>query len=165
MGFTAGKVSPTVLYTAYTSPKDGFPTVHELAFSADFDDSGNSVALAPSATVAFELGQNGADGGAKKGVYLQLGIEPAIPMKDSKVSLSIPVTLGMSLKDYYENPATGTDSKFGYLMVGLNGSVPVNDQVDIHGSVQVYALGDTLKLFNNDKASEAIGSIGLGLSF
>jgi hypothetical protein len=163
VGFTTGKVSPTILYTAYTSPNDGFGTVHELAFSADFDDSDSSAPMSPSVTVAFELGDNGADGGANKGIYLQLGIEPAIPTGDSKLSLSVPVTLGMSLKDYYEGP--NGDSKFGYLSGGLSASVDLGGGADVHGSVLVYGFGDTLKAFNNDKASEVVGSIGIGVGF
>jgi hypothetical protein len=165
VGVVAGAFSPKVLYTAYTSPKDGFGTVHELAFSTGFDDSASSK-LAPSVTLAFELGDNGADGGTGKGIYLELGVTPAIPMKDgAKVSLSVPVKLGLSVKDYYENPLTGEDSTFGYFSAGLAGKTALSPHVDLHGSVLVYAFGDRLKLGNDDNSSRVAGSIGIGLAF
>ncbi len=164
--FAAGRVSPTVLYTAYMSPNDAFGTVHELAFIAAISDSDSTFPLAPAVTLAFELGDNQADAGASKGVYLELGLTPTIPMgDDAPVTLTVPVKLGMSLKDYYENPATGEDSKFGYFSIGLGGLVPLSPNFDIHGSVLVYTFGDTLELFNNGEKTQAVGSIGLGFSF
>ncbi|MCC7008991.1 MAG: hypothetical protein IT184_09265 [Acidobacteria bacterium] len=158
-----GKVNPTILYTAYTSPADAFKTVHELAFIAAFDDSGSSVPMAPTVTAAFELGENSADGGANKGIYLELGVTPAIPMESSPVSLTVPVKLGLSLKDYYEG-ADG-DSKFGYVSVGVMATGKISPNLDLHGGVLVYGFGDTLKAANKDKATQVIGTVGLGFTF
>jgi hypothetical protein len=158
---TGGKVTPTILYTAYTSPNDGFGTVHELAFSAAVASP-----LAPSFTLAFELGENGADGPQDKGVYLELGLTPAIPMKaDSKVSLTVPIKLGLSVKDYYQNPTTGEDSKFGYFSAGLMALGKITPNVDLHGGVLFYGFGDTLKFFNNDESTQVVGTVGIGFSF
>lgn len=161
------KVNPTILYTAYTNP--GHPAggslwgpVHELAFIAAFDDSGSAHPLAPTATVAVELGDKSADGG-KKGVYFEFAVTPAIPMADSPVTVTIPIKLGMSLKDYYEGP--NGDSKFGYVSAGVALLGKLSDRVDLHGSVLVYGFGDTLKAFNNGEAAQVVGSIGLGFSF
>ena len=44
------------------SPVDAFGTVHELAFTAGFNDSENGFAVSPAVTLAFELGDNTADG-------------------------------------------------------------------------------------------------------
>ena len=164
--FAMGKVTTTALYTLYGSPADAFGTVHELAFTAAFNDSENSVPLSPAVTVAFELGDNGADAGANKGVYLELAATPAIPMgDDAPVTLTVPIKLGMSLKDYYENPLTGEDSKFGYFSIGLMALKALSPNFDIHGGVLIYTFGDTLKLFNNDDKAQAVGTIGLGFSF
>lgn len=166
VSFSAGKVTPKVLWTSYTSPDDGFNTVHELAFSLGVDDSENAVPLAPSFLVAFEVGDFGADAGANKGTYFEAGIAPAIPMaEDAPLTLTVPIKLGMSLKDYYENPVTGEDSKFGYLSIGLTAGVPVNDMMEVHAGVQVLALGETLKVFNVDKSSKVVASVGFSVSF
>jgi hypothetical protein len=164
--FATGKVTTTALYTLYGSPADAFGTVHELAFTAAINDSENSVPLSPAVTVAFELGDNGADAGANKGVYLEFAATPAIPMgDDAPLTLTVPIKLGMSLKDYYENPLTGEDSKFGYFSIGLMALKALSPNFDIHGGVLIYAFGDTLKLFNNDESAQAVGTIGLGFSF
>lgn len=164
--FSAGAISPTVTYTAYMSPADAFGTVHELSVGLGFDDSESAFPLAPALTLAFELGDNSADGGTSKGIFLELGVTPGIPMgDDAPVSLTVPVRLGLSAKDYYENPITGEDSKFGYFSIGLNASVPLSANLDLHGGVTVFTFGDTLELFNNDDKAQVIGSVGIGFSF
>ena len=91
-------------------------------------------------TVAFELGDNTADGG-DKGIYLEFAATPAIPMADdSPVTLTVPIKLGFSLKDYYElTDANGNreDNAFGYFSIGLMGLVPLSPNFDIHGGVLV----------------------------
>jgi hypothetical protein len=164
--FAAGTVSPTVLYTAYMSPADAFSTVHELSFIAAVNDGDSAFPLAPAVTVAFELGDHSADGGSRKGIYLELAATPAIPMgDDAPVTLTVPVKLGLSAHHYYENPVTGDDNTFGYFSIGLAGLIPLTPNFDIHGSVLVYTFGDTLELFNNGEKTQAVGSIGLGFSF
>jgi hypothetical protein len=164
--FAADAVTPTVLYTAYMSPADAFSTVHELAFIAAINDGDSAFPLAPAVTLAFELGDHSADGGTRKGIYLELAATPAIPLGDDvPVTLTVPVKLGLSAHHYYENPVTGDDNKFGYFSIGLAGLVPLSSNFDIHGSVLVYTFGDTLELFNNGEKTQAVGSIGLGFSF
>jgi hypothetical protein len=164
--FAAGPVTPTVLYTAYMSPADAFSTVHELAFIAAINDSDSAFPLAPAVTLAFELGDHSADGGSRKGVYLELAATPAIPLgDDAPVTLTVPVKLGLSAHHYYENPVTGDDETFGYFSIGLAGLVPLSPNLDVHGGVTVYTFGDTLELFNNGDKAQVVGSIGLGFSF
>ena len=84
LGF-ADAWSADVTYTAYMSPNQSFGTVKELSFGVAYDDG----MLGPYATFAFELdGQ--ADGGDpdQEGVYLELGVEPALPLEDSPVRAS-----------------------------------------------------------------------------
>jgi hypothetical protein len=156
---TGTKINPTIQYTAYTSPDDGFLLVHEVALIAAIDDSKMAHPLAPTITLGFNHGKNGAVNGADNGVYLELGVNPPIPMKDSKVSLNIPVKLGLSAKDYYAGDT------FGYLSVGLSALGKFSDHLDLHGSVVVYTLGDVLKAANQDKKSEVVATVGLGFSF
>jgi hypothetical protein len=166
--FATGNVTTTALYTAYMSPVDAFGTVHELAFTAGFNDSENGFAVSPAVTLAFELGDNTADGG-DKGIYLELAMTPTIPIgDDAPVTLTVPVKFGFSLKDYYQlTDANGNreDNAFGYFSIGLMGLVPLSSNFDIHGGVLVYAFGDNLKAFNNGESSQVVGTIGLGFSF
>lgn len=142
--FTAGKWSPSVLYTAYTSPNDSFSTIHELAFGIAYDTP-----LAPSATLAVELNNDGH-------TYLGLGIEPGIPLENEAVSLSVPVNLGFSLKDYYTEA-------FGYFSAGLAAGVDVGSGFELHGSFSVLFLGDALKY--DDGTVKPVFSIGFSYSY
>ena len=147
--FTAGKLrKPGLLYTSYTSPADSFATVHELAGVVAVDDSASTFPVSPKVVLAFELGDGQADGGANKGVYLELGIKPGIKLAP-KATLLIPVKAGFSLKDYYEGPF-GND-KFGFFNTGLQLSVPVvsgkSGALEIHGGIDILWLGDNLEVF------------------
>ena len=78
---------------------------------------------------------------------------------DAPVSITIPVKIGLSLKDYY-----GGDT-FGYFSAGVQPR-PF-DQRHGRGSrrLTVYGFGDTLKFVNNDKAGQAVGSVGFSVGF
>lgn len=146
-------------YTAYMYPNYDDSTIHELMFSTTFDDSASAFPLAPSVAVAFEFAK---PEGVEKGIYLELGVTPSIPMADdAPVAISIPVKVGLSLKDYY-----GEDT-FGYFSGGVAISVPVNDMFEVHGSVIGYGFGsDVLKNYNQvDKSGAVVGSIGFGIKF
>jgi hypothetical protein len=167
MTFTAGKLKPGVLFTSYSSPNDRFSTVNELAAVVAIDDSASAFPLSPKATVAFELAGQ-ADGGSKRGTYLELAMRPAIKVTDAKypVSLAIPVKLGTSLKNYYEGP-NGSDT-FGFFSTGLVTSIPVATRSvtwDFHGGVDLLWLGDNMKALNSDKGFKPVGIIGLTLIY
>ncbi len=139
-------------YTAYTYPKIDDSTIHELMFSTSFSN-----VLAPSVAVAFELAK---PEGLDKGIYLELGIAPAVPLGDkAPVSITIPVKVGLSLKDYYG------DDTFGYFSGGVTIGKSINDMFEVHGGVTVYGFGNSLKAVNNDKAGEAVGNVGFSVSF
>ena len=109
LGFSRATVTTT--YTAYTSPNGGFGTVHEIAFKGAVPHK-----VAPYVLLAQELGNVGADGGANKGTYLELGVGPSWPLAGGKATVAIPVKLGLSAHNYYE--LNGEDHKFGFLDVG-----------------------------------------------
>jgi hypothetical protein len=164
--FTAGKVKPGVLYTSYTSPADSFATVKELAGVVAFDDSGSPFPLSPKVVLAFELGAGEADGGASKGTYLELGIRPTVKLAP-KATLAIPIKTGLSAHHYYEGAAG--DNRFGYLDTGLQLSVPVASgnagALEAHGGIDLYTLGDNLKLLNNGDAFKPVGLIGFTFTY
>jgi Bacterial protein of unknown function (Gcw_chp) len=164
--FTAGKLKPGVLYTSYTSPADSFATVKELAGVFAIDDSASAFPLSPKAVLAFELSDAQADGGAGKGVYLELGVKPAVKLAP-KASLLIPVKAGLSLKDYYEGPLG--NNKFGYFDTGLQLSVPAvsgkSGTLEIHGGFDILWLGDNMKLLNSSDGVKPIGLIGFTYTY
>ena len=80
--FTMGKWKPGALFTSYTSPNDAFKTVNELAGVLAYDDSGSAFPLSPKVVLAFEL-EGQADGGPKKGTYLELGVRPVVKLIDA----------------------------------------------------------------------------------
>ena len=118
LGFGGG-VGLATTYTSYTSPNGMFTTVKEIAFKVS-----KTHMLAPYGLVAFELDDDGqADGGTKKGTYLELGVGPSWPLGGGKATLTVPVKIGLSLKDYYEG--LDGDSKFGFFDVGALITVPL----------------------------------------
>lgn len=179
LGFGGG-ASVATTYTAYTSPNNAFTTVKELMFKAGIDDSPylGKAALKPYAIFAFEFdtepGVGQADGGAKAGRYLELGAAPGYSWP--RASVSVPVKLGLSLSNYYELN-TGTveapvyvDNRFGYFSVAGIATVPLGGITkygawNLHGGIEVQALGDTTKAFNGGDGSKVIGSIGIGFSY
>jgi hypothetical protein len=164
--FTAGRLKPGVLYTSYTSPADSFATVKELAGILAYDDSASPFPLSPKAVVAFELSDAQADGGASKGVYLELGVKPGIRLAP-RATLLIPVKVGLSLKDYYEGPL-GNDG-FGYFDTGAQLSVPAISgkagALEIHGGIDIQWLGDNMKLLNEGDGVKPIGLIGFTYTY
>lgn len=126
----------SVTYTAYMSPNSSFNSIQEIAAGLGYNDKKllGDFALNPSILVAFEV-QDEADTGnslfglpdTDEGVYFQLGLKPSftlIESEDFPVSLAIPVTLGLSLDDYYED-GSGEDETFGYVDVGFDFSIPL----------------------------------------
>lgn len=156
--------SADVTYTAYMSPNQSFGTVKELSFGIGYDDG----MLGPYATFAFELdGQ--ADGGSNEGAYLELGVEPALPLEDSPVGVSFPISLGLSLSDYYEGFVE--DHAFGFFNVGAIASVPIPVPASygewaFSGGVNFLFFGDGLKEINgDDDDAKVIGIVGISLSY
>jgi hypothetical protein len=168
LGFGGG-TSLGITYTAYTSPNGLFSTVKELALKFAVDDSEylGAGAFAPYALVAFELDDAGqADGGLSKGTYLELGVAPGHSWPGA--SVSVPVKVGLSLKDYYEGPMG--DEAFGYFSVAGAVTVPFTTMPtkfgtwNFHGSIEYQRLGDRNALALGDK-NQAIATAGIGFSY
>ena len=156
-GITAG-----LTYTAYTSPNQMFNTVKEV--SVKVAQAGR---INPYGLVAFEVGEYGADGGENAGTYLELGAAPAFPI--GRLTLGVPVKLGMSLSNYYE--LDGADRRFGYLDVGAIITVPLSGSTssfgawNIHGGVDLFTMGDTTKAFNAGEKTKVVGLVGIGVTY
>jgi hypothetical protein len=162
LGF-AHDLSLATTYTLYTSPNLMFNTVNELSFKLS-----QSSFLSPYGLIAFELGDNGADGGEGKGTYLELGVGPTFPLGGEAASLTIPIKLGMSMKDYYE--LDGVDHAFGWFDIGAAVTVPLKTSGNygswnIHGGIDILTFGDTTKAFNEGDRNKVVGLIGIGMSY
>src|SRR5262249_37082428 len=173
-------VSLGTTYTAYTSPNLGFTTVKEIALKLGVDDSAylGKAALKPYALVAFEFdtspGRGQADAGGKAGRYLELGVAPGYAAK--RASVAVPVKVGLSLANYYElNVGTAAapafvDNKFGFFSIAGIVTVPLGGTTgfgawNVHGGVEVQALGDTTRVLNGGDRQRVIGSIGVGFAY
>ena len=166
--------SSSVSYVVLYSPNSAFATVKELDISISFDDSGlfgessGFSGVQPSVTLAWELdGQS--DGGGDKGIYLEVGIEPALDLI-APVSASFPIVTGLSLSNYFED-STGSDDFFGFAQFGVSLSTPLNfvparsGSWTLSGGVNILFLGDNLEMINGGDSSEVILSLGLGITF
>jgi hypothetical protein len=165
--FGLGSTTVGVTYTSYTSPNQMFGTVKELSFKVAVDDRSllGAASVKPYALLAQELdGQ--ADGGANEGTYLELGIGPGYSL--SKMTVTVPVKVGLSLSDYYEGIAG--DETFGFVSVGGVVTLPLTSAPtrfgswNIHGGVEFLMLGDRNEAVFGD-SSHVIGSVGIGLSY
>ena len=162
LGFGGG-ITVTPTFTAYTSPNAFFGTVQELSFKVAHGSK-----FAPYGLVATEL-KGQADGGANKGTYGEFGVAPGWALGGSRVTMAIPVKVGLSLRDYYE--LDGTDNKFGYVDAGVLFTVPFTrvptnfGAWNIHGGVNFLGFGDTTKSFNKGDAGQVVVSGGIGMSY
>lgn len=162
-------------YVAYHSPNGSFPTVQEETFTIGFDDAGLLFArgLQPSATFAFELaGQT--DGGDGRGIYAEAGIAPAVDllaMGGFATTLSLPVTVGFGVRDYYELPGTKRDDAFGFVDAGLVLTTTLAFVPKVAGAwecsvgLHYLALGDTNEVRNGGDGDEWIGTFSLRTTF
>jgi hypothetical protein len=152
-------------YTAYTSPNALFGTTHEILFKV-----AQASKIAPYGLIAFELA-GGADGGGNKGSYVELGVGPSWPLQGGKVTVGVPVKVGLSANNYYEHPVTGVDSKFGFLDVGVLLTIPLSvvpssfGAWNFHIGGDVLTFGETTKYFNAGKRSKGVFLFGIGLTY
>ena len=150
-------------YTAYTSPNSQFNTVKEVSVKVT-----HASRFSPYGIVAAELGENGADSGAKKGTYVELGVSPRLGL-GTKLSLNVPVKLGLSAKSYYE--LNGVDHRFGFLDVGglvtwpLSGSTSTFGAWNLHGGVEWYTFGVTTKAANAGDKNKIVALVGIGVTY
>lgn len=173
VGFAFGRgISIAGAFTAYTSPNEMFDTMQEVSVTLAVDDRTalGRAALRPYALVVFEVdtatGVGQADGGRHAGRYVELGIAPSYRARAAL--LSIPITLGLSLRDYYE--LAGEDHTFGFASVGGMVAFPLPaasglGRWEVHGGVEYQTFGETTRTFNAGDASTLIGSMGLRVSY
>jgi hypothetical protein len=174
---TLEAVTVGLTYTAYTSPNDSFATVQELAVGLSLNDSKwftwfEGFALNPTLLLAGEFSGQ-ADAGRTRGVYLQLGLNPGYTFaaeSPTPVTLSFPVTLGLSVSNYYEF-ATGDNPAFGYVQFGPAVTLALGFMPKsfgtwvVKGALEVLVLGDTLETLNDNDSFKPIGRIGVAVVY
>lgn len=150
-------------YTAYTSPNFVFDTVSEMSLRVAHADRLRSYTI-----VGFDLGDHSFDGGTRKGTYFEAGVSPRFGLL-RRTTLTVPVTVGASLSNYYE--LDGADHRFGFFSAGGIVTLPLSRRTsrfgswNVHGGAQVYAFGDTTKASNSGKASKVVATAGLAFSY
>lgn len=156
-------------FTVYRSPNDMFTTVKELSVGAVLDRPLSGFSLMPYALAAFELdtqpGIGQLDGGFNAGRYLELGATPAHSV--GRLTLAVPVKVGLSLANYYE--LAETDHRFGFASIAGVVTLPIvrsvgSGSLSVHGGVEYQRLGTTTKTFNGGDPSKTIASIGVRFS-
>ncbi len=165
-----------ITYTAYMSPNDAFSSISELSFSLAMDDSEllGAFAMNPHIVLAIEIdGQ--ADGGDSEGVYFQVGVEPSMDLPNGAASVSFPITLGLSMSNYYENgaPLIGPtfSNAFGFFGIGASVAYPIPNTPEgygdweISGGFNLLTLGDYLEFLNESDGVQAVGVFGVNIGF
>lgn len=164
----------------YTSPSDAWETITEVYLAVAYDDFARLGAwsLQPALVLAIETGDQANDGG-RPGTYLELGIEPGFGLDAlgvgsgwlAGVSVTFPMSVGLSLSNYYEG-ANGENDAFGFASVGVGVAVPLfgsggdgRGAWELTVGAQVVALGDAARTYNDDDSWGAIGTIGVGFEF
>ncbi len=171
-----------VTYFAYTSPNGAFATIQEITAGVSWDDSEvlelGGVTLNPSAVFGFET--NNSALGTNEGIALDLAAEPAYTLmaeSDYPITLALPLTLGLSLDDYYSCSDCGPDDSelgsdtFGYFSFGLGASVPLSfipsdfGTVSAAAGLDVYVFGDNLKAYNDLGDVYPVGTLGIAWEY
>lgn len=181
-------------YDNVESIRTAFRDVHQFNFKLAYDDHDPDYkwSLQPYGLVSVEY-EHQSDAGwlssansvnpkFHEGIYLELGVRPSFELfrlrAADPVTLSIPMAVGLSASDYYEN-LQGRDDTFGYFDTGLELGIPLGS-VPAAGSrrfawkltaaVHFLCLGDTardLSIINGtgDSHLVTIGTLGIRLDY
>jgi hypothetical protein len=169
------RLSFGAIYTWYQSPSSDFTEYEDLTLSFSVDDSGlwddeGRFSVNPSMSIAIET--RNAAVGPDSGVWLGLGIEPTVDLGDSLLgptTLSFPVSVGLSLDDYYQR-ADGSSDTFGYAEVGARLSFDLADSLGsgaptLDVGASYLFLDGALDDLNGGESGEMVFSAGLSWSF
>ncbi|MEQ9455567.1 MAG: hypothetical protein RLN76_13370 [Phycisphaeraceae bacterium] len=164
VGLPAG-FTVDLAYINLYNPRGGASFAQEIDLTVAYDDSEflDELALNPYATIAWEF-SGGSDGVSGEGTYLELGIEPSLTVLESEdypVSLSLPVTAGFSLNNYYQDGG-GNDPFFGFVSVGIAASTSLSFLPAEYGDWSA-SLGFDLLLLGDEANDVGRGVTGSSL--
>ena len=188
VSFTTGDFQIFAIYTFYTSPNGSFATVQEvgggIAYAVPIggndplDDDETGFDLGLSAAIFAEIDNSAfpdpSQADDDEGIYLELGIEPSIereiPGIRGDVALSLPVTVGLSVGDYYVDLG-GDNEFFGYVSVKGQATFPLPvppryGAWAITPAVEGLFLGsEGLEDLNGGEDTELLGYVSVDFSF
>ena len=186
MSFEVGKLNVTAYYEEFLNPSDdfvamtaGFESRHvQTVFTYDGLGDGlfglhEDVNLNPHVRLLFE-GDGSVGPTADDGVYIELGVSPSFTLIDSPnapVTLSLPVTMGLGVADFYEN-----DEELGYVAVGVKAGMPLpmlsewGNWTVSTGVTVIDGNDDAVGAFNSTIAGQSndtrvVGFISFGFGF
>lgn len=152
-----------VTYVAYMSPNDSFGTVQEIDLDLSYDDSGLyggdlqnlGFNISPYLLWAFEVDKTRF--GKDEGIYMEIGAEPSVTVMgdtDYPVTIGVPLTVGLSLDNYYlpndrPNGSNPGDDVFGYGSAGIGLEVPLAFIPARLGQFSAGVSGEWLALGSN----------------
>jgi hypothetical protein len=174
LGLGLGMVDFTTLWTTYLSPSGAFDEINDIQFSLGLDDSDwlGNFAMSPTLNFIKEV-KGQADAGDAKGTALQIMGGPEFPLTagDDPITVGIPLELGLSLDQYYQDPAGSNDSTFGYFLTGLDFGFPLSFVPKEYGSwllsagARFISLGRSTRAFNRGSTFLIDGERGDDYSF
>jgi len=159
-----------VSHTVYTYPNSDFNTVQEIGVTAGFslpeDSMCHTVLGDISLGLHFEVDNSNVN--TDEAIYMELGFGPSFDIFDEKATLSIPVTLGFSLDDYYIDDS-GDDDFFGYASVGADVAIPLGSgaygEWTLNVGGNLLFLGSAAETANGGDDVEVYGYVGLSFSY
>lgn len=165
VGAEMGAISVGASYIVLYNPAGGDIFAEEVDITLDIDVTAWDLpeCLSPSITLAVET-DGGSDAGTNKGTYLQIALEPTIEdvlgSGNAPVTLSIPMTLGLGLDDYYED-GMGNDDTFGFFDIGAVLSTPLSGLIPADYGSWTASIG-VHAIFLGDSAENISGAFGTG---
>jgi len=166
-------------YIYYFYPNGSIGEDQELGLTVGYDDSGfwqnNSNRVLPSIVTALnphvayyhEIKNTGGPNGG----YLELGAEPTFKsfnVGKFPVTVSTPVTLGLTTDRYYTTNNGSTDT-FGYFEAGIKASVPLNGlpgNCTLVGEIDYWHLNaDNIRNLDSGKSDDVSARVGLSFKF
>ena len=160
-------------YKAYTYPNNSGGDVQEINLLLAYDDAGKwgdatilARGLQPHMLFGFEVSGSQAQDG-NTGVYMEVGIRPSWSIFEDKVLLALPVTIGLSLDDYYGSSSNG----YAYTSVGGEVVVPLKCLGSKFGNwkfkagVEFLFLGNIKALNVGGDDFEVVGKAGFSVDF
>ncbi len=170
-----GPLTTGVTFIYFNSPSNAFDDIHEIEVKFSLDDSkfSKSIGLPFALNPSFAINMETRDNGGTEDVYAQAGIEPSFEGKIGQVpvTVSFPVTFGLSFDDYYTSRTLDNDF-LGYISAGMSASTPIPmplpGEWTLSASVQ-YLYLDSFSVRtvnrNNGDSSEVIGTLGIAVAF
>ncbi len=162
-------VELALTYTLYTYPNsDTFNDVQEFGATVTFDlpDDHWSDTWFGDVSIGLFAETDNSNVFTDEAIYFQIDFGPSFEFDNTDLTLSIPVSIGLSVDDYY----VGTDDEtFGFASIGAVVDYPLCSggygDWALSGGVTFLMLGDTTEAVNNGDDSDVFAFIGVSMSY